>query len=123
VAGGRWSAGAPWVPGVPGPGLEAGVCGTGGSLRPVSGAVAVPLAAAPSGAAARSAEPFADPSGAGLAAGGEPVTVPPVTVPGVAATAAARSSRDGPAASGRGAPPGRAPVIAPSRGADGLGPC
>jgi hypothetical protein len=118
VAGGRWSAGAPWVPGVPGPGLEAGVCGTGGSLRPVSGAVAVPLAAAPSGAAARSAEPFADPSGAGLAAGGEPVTVP-----GVAATAAGRSSRDGPAASGRGAPPGRAPVIAPSRGADGLGPC
>ncbi len=36
-----------------------------------------PLAAAPSGAAARSAEPLADPAGAGLATGGDAETVPP----------------------------------------------
>jgi hypothetical protein len=103
VAWGRESAGDP------GPGLEAGVCGTGGSWRPASGAVAVPLAAAPSGAAARSAEPLADPTDAGLAAGGDAETVP----------AAARSSRAiggaGTMPSGRGPPPGR--------GADGRGPC
>jgi hypothetical protein len=97
--------------GAPGPGLEAGVCGTGGNWRPASGAVAVP--AAPSGAAARSAEPLANPTDAGLAAGGDAETVP------LAAAAAVRSSRAtggaGTMPSGRGPPPGR--------GADGLGPC
>ena len=54
-------------------GRETGDSGTGGSrLAAASGADVVPLAAAPPGAAARSAEPLAVPSGAGLEAAAAP---------------------------------------------------
>ncbi|HEX3305898.1 MAG TPA: hypothetical protein VHS32_06605, partial [Streptosporangiaceae bacterium] len=76
--------GGPGTRGAPGPswgrgsaGRETGDGGTGGScVAAASGADVVPVAAAPSGAAARSAEPLAVPSG---------------TVPGVAAVAATAS--------------------------------
>ena len=114
VLGGPGTLGAPGAPGVPcglgsGPGRDAGDGGTGGSLRAaVSGDA--PLAAAPSGAAARAAEPLATPSGAILGAGGTAAATPsragwPTPGPGRGLTPA------GPA------PPGAA-GIAPSRGAD-----
>ena len=68
--------GGPGTRGAPGPSWDRGSAdgetgdgGTGGSpLAAASGADVVPLAAAPPGAAARSAEPLAVPSGAGLEA-------------------------------------------------------
>ena len=141
VTGGRGALGAPDPPGVPcghgsagtGPGRDMGDGGTGGSRRAAGSAAPgppeVPLAAAPSGAAARSALPLAARSGAALGTGGALGAAP-------AATAAGRSSRASRDAvptpdSGRGPGPGRTPAgepawaaTAPSRGADeadGLG--
>ena len=91
-----------------GPGRDAGDGGTGGTGRAAtSGAAAVPLTAAPSGAAARSAEPLAVPSGTVLGAGAA-----------AEAATAARSSRVWGAVpaptSGRGLAPAG---VAASRGA------
>jgi hypothetical protein len=80
VAGGR---GGPGTRGVPGlswgrvsAGWETGDGGTGGSrLAAASDTAEAPVAAAPSGAAARSAEPLAVPSGTVLGAAAVPATV------------------------------------------------
>jgi hypothetical protein len=110
-----------------GPGRDAGDGATGGSRRAsvsgVAGPAAVPFATAPSGTAARSAEPLAAPSGAVLGTGGDPETPEtpgaPETVPAAAATARSSwGSRDAvPApASGR----GRAPAAGPAWAAEAV---